>query len=250
MFIQGCKNIQFLCSLLACALLLVCAALIVLKALHIEPSEASCDKLTYPWSPALDIIKYHWETFENHQFSIKTSYFSFRPTQEIEDAWNELLPQHPISIPADRLQSLGQLDSADDPAWVRDPGDASAILALPEYAVQLGCLNFLRQLGYRSDDNFTHLPSFQGENSLVWDRAYQCIERLRHAIMCWGDVGAVTLYYNGETTSETELFRDVSFDFGTLHYCRNFDSINQWTKENGVGAATMNNLWWGGSYGI
>ncbi|KAI2994338.1 transcriptional regulator family: Fungal Specific TF [Aspergillus niger] len=160
------------------------------------------------------------------------------------------LAEHPISIPADRLQSLGQLDSADDPAWVRDPGDASAILALPEYAVQLGCLNFLRQLGYRSDDNFTHLPSFQGENSLVWDRAYQCIERLRHAIMCWGDVGAVTLYYNGETTSETELFRDVSFDFGTLHYCRNFDSINQWTKENGVGAATMNNLWWGGSYGI
>lgn len=119
--------------------------------------------------------------------------------------------EHPITIPSSRVESLGHGNSADDPDWIRDPHDTSNLLALPEYAVQLGCLNFLRQVGYRSDRDFTYLKSFQGDDSLVWARAYQCIERLRHAIMnfdwiglllelaywylwkCWGDVGAVTL---------------------------------------------------------
>jgi len=70
-----------------------------------------------------------------------------------------------------------------DSAWIRDPHNNNNILALPEYSVQLGCLNFLRQLGHRADRNFTHLAAFQGSDSLVWERAYQCIERLRQAVM-------------------------------------------------------------------
>ncbi|CDM35653.1 Protein of unknown function DUF3328 [Penicillium roqueforti FM164] len=130
-----------------------------------------------------DRFKEKARTFENHQFAIKTSYFGFEATDQLEDIWNELLPEHPITIPSSRVESLGHGNSADDPDWIRDPHDTSNLLALPEYAVQLGCLNFLRQVGYRSDRDFTYLKSFQGDDSLVWARAYQCIERLRHAIM-------------------------------------------------------------------
>ena len=71
----------------------------------------------------------------------------------------------------------------EDPSWVRDPENPDAILALPEYAVQLGCLNFLRQVGYRAERDFTYLKRFRGGEDLMWERAYQCLERLRHAFM-------------------------------------------------------------------
>jgi hypothetical protein len=72
--------------------ILLCAAAIVVAAFRVYPSDASCDRHRYPWSPALDMVEYRWETFENHQFSISTPYFGFTPTDQIENAWNELLP--------------------------------------------------------------------------------------------------------------------------------------------------------------
>jgi hypothetical protein len=90
--------------------------------------------------------------------------------------------EHPIAIPSSRLGDLGRAGSEDDPSWVRDPQNPDAILALPEYAVQLACLNFLRQVGYRAERDFTYLKRFSGGEDLVWERAYQCLERLRHAI--------------------------------------------------------------------
>ncbi|KAL2129311.1 hypothetical protein VTI74DRAFT_7957 [Chaetomium olivicolor] len=197
---------------------------------------------------ALEMVEYHWETFQNHQFSISTPYFGFTPSDQIENAWNGLLPKHPIAIPSSRLGDLGRAGSEDDPSWVRDPKNPDAILALPEYAVQLACLNFLRQVGYRAERDFTYLKRFSGGEDLVWERAYQCLERLRHAIMCWGDVSAIPLFYDdhGRPTQEGTDRNDVSFDFGSLEYCRNFDALNEWTQKNGVQDVLMDDFWWGG----
>ena len=59
----------------------------------------------------------------------------------------------------------------------------------------------------------------------------------------WGDTGAITLFYDGKGTSYERLWliRGASFDFETLHKCRKFDTINDWTKENGVKGVTMDN---------
>jgi hypothetical protein len=65
----------------------------------------------------------------------------------------------------------------EDAEWVRGPVDPASILALPEVFVQLGCVNFLRQLSYSNERDFSHLPSFQGGISKVWERAHQCLER-------------------------------------------------------------------------
>ncbi|KAK3688792.1 hypothetical protein B0T22DRAFT_407429 [Podospora appendiculata] len=235
-------RVRYLCSIF---LLVTAAAIFAAAASQAQLTDTKCDRHTYPWSPALDIIHYHWETFENHQFSIKTPYFGFKPTDDVEDAWNKLLPTHPIGIPSSRLGDLGQTD--DPTTWARDPNNSDAILALPEYAVQLGCLNFLRQLGYRSERDFNALKAFQGGDALVWERAYQCLERLRQAIMCWSDVGAIALYYDDHEVAVPKGLpdreRDVSFDFGTLHKCRNFDDLNAWTKDNGVQGVPMESLW-------
>lgn len=83
-------KVEFLLSLTA--LFLLCAIFITIQAFRIEPSDARCDRFTYSWSPALEAVRYHWETFENHQFSFKTPYFGFEPTDQIEEKWNELLP--------------------------------------------------------------------------------------------------------------------------------------------------------------
>jgi hypothetical protein len=99
------KKAGFLLHSVVPVVLLLCTAVIIFGSFRIEPSDARCDRLIYPWSPALNIIRYHWETFENHQFSIKTPYFGFEPTDQLEDVWNELLPstQHELFCIPSRL---------------------------------------------------------------------------------------------------------------------------------------------------
>jgi len=75
--------------------LFLCSCTFFITAFFIEPTDRQCDLHTYPWSPAVDSIRYHWETFENVQFSMTTPYFGFVPTEDIEQAWDELLPRMP-----------------------------------------------------------------------------------------------------------------------------------------------------------
>lgn len=99
------------------AAVFICTVLITIRAIQVEPSDARCDQHTYPWSPALEAVSYHWETFENHQFSIKTPYFGFEPTEEHEELWNELLPstscQLQMSALAARREALQALGPSD-----------------------------------------------------------------------------------------------------------------------------------------
>ncbi len=83
------KPLGFMLSIL----LFLCSFTVFLCAFSLEPTDRKCDLHTYPWSPAVDSIKYHWETFENVQFAIKTPYFGFVPTDKIEQAWDEMLPR-------------------------------------------------------------------------------------------------------------------------------------------------------------
>jgi len=60
----------------------------------------------------MGIIRYHWETFEFEESEFTTSepsqYYGFKPTDEIENAWNELLPgRYHITFVNTRHGSLG-----------------------------------------------------------------------------------------------------------------------------------------------
>ena len=71
--------------------LLTSVLVFILAPCH-EPSDIQCVRHRFSWSPAIDSIKYHHETFDNIDFFTETPYFGLVPTQEIEDAWNEILP--------------------------------------------------------------------------------------------------------------------------------------------------------------
>ena len=148
-----------------------------------------------------------------------------------------MVTEHPISIPSSRLKELNQTTPLESPLWIKHPGDDDSVLALPEVFVQLGCLNFLRQWEYKYDHDYTYLPVFQGKAELVNERAHQCLERLRHSITCWGDTSMILEHIEEPWTK---------IDFGTLHYCRDFNKIRRWTAENAVTELTLSNLWWGG----
>jgi hypothetical protein len=72
--------------------LILASVFISIRALKLEPTDAQCVQDSFSWSPASDQIAYHWEAFANIDFFTKTPYFGLVPTEEIEDAWNDLLP--------------------------------------------------------------------------------------------------------------------------------------------------------------
>ncbi|TVY64238.1 hypothetical protein LSUE1_G008771 [Lachnellula suecica] len=174
---------QFYLSWLASCFLLLSSIFLLVLAFYISPTDAQCIRHNFVWSPALDQIKYHWETFPDYNLFNESKYFALSPTTEIERLWEEVQLSHPISIPSDKLELLNQSYHADDEDWIRDPEDSNAILAIPEYAAQLGCLNFLRQWTFSPYRDYTYLASHQGGNETLWKRSHQCLERLRQAFM-------------------------------------------------------------------
>ena len=87
------------------------------------------------------------------------------------------------------------------------------------------------------------LPSFQGSETLVYQRVEQCLDRLRVAFRCWSDIVPILQ----EIVDDGPHTHVVKYDFGTLHRCRNFDMIRNWTIDNGVKKVHLNDGWWGGA---
>jgi hypothetical protein len=55
-----------------------------------------------------------------------------------------------------------------------------------------------------------------------------CIETLRIAIMCYGDVSPVLVMEDAKSPIAMKA------DFNSYHKCRNFDSLRTWLDENWV----------------
>jgi hypothetical protein len=226
--------------------LLTLSATIILLSFQIEPTDIQCVRHNFVWSPAESAIAYHWETFSDNDFFTKTPFFGLMPTQDLEDAWAEVLPEHPIAIPTSKLPELGHSDP-DDPEWIRHPSEPDLILGIPEYAAQLGCLNYIRQWSYSAQRDFSYLASFQGDDRAAqWERTHRCLERLRQAVMCWADTGVLIKYWPNAEQAARRPGEMQHYDMGTYHHCRDFERIRDWTEENGVREVKMQNLWWSG----
>jgi hypothetical protein len=55
--------------------------LILVLAISLEPIDARYVRQSFSWSPALDAIKYRYETFANIDFFTESPYFGLVPTQ-------------------------------------------------------------------------------------------------------------------------------------------------------------------------
>ncbi|KAH8199894.1 hypothetical protein TruAng_005950 [Truncatella angustata] len=210
--------------------------------LRLIPSENLCASHGKPWTPVTKGLEFTWQMFPALRFTTPSEFFG-EPIEEADASWHEFLPESPIAIPKTRLHDLDIETNRD---FVHLPRDKKSVLALPEVFVQLGCINLLRQnLNRRLKDNSTYTknPAFQGSEEDILHRADLCIERLRDAFMCWGDVSSVLQTLTVETANETPR---SEIDFGTNHKCRDFDAIAAWTTEHAVKAVRMRDMWWGG----
>ncbi|KAL4899981.1 hypothetical protein BDW74DRAFT_183117 [Aspergillus multicolor] len=247
-----CGNIQFHLSLGASAALLLASSALLLDAITFSPNDAQCDAQMSPWTPARAAIKYDWTMFPPIHFLAHSLYFD-SPLPEREAAWRELLPPHPIAIPASHLPNLNlttdtglEPESASEYEFISSPNTPTSLLALPEVFVQLHCLNLLRLHGQRDEiPNGTYdLPSFQGTEEQVSQRVEQCLDRLRTTFLCWSDIAPILMYFED---GDREARRAKKYDFGTRHRCRDFGALRDWTRENGVEGVVMGDAWWGGS---
>lgn len=94
--------------------------------------------------------------------------------------------------------------------------------------VQLHCLHFLWKYSHRYEYNYTNIAASASEQ--LRRRADQCVERLRQAIMCWGDPGVYI---------KRRINRSVGVDLDTYHRCRNLEAIRDWTRAHGVDTVHM-----------
>ncbi|KAI7776126.1 hypothetical protein LA080_005801 [Diaporthe eres] len=72
------------------------------------------------------------------------------------------------------------------------------------------------------------LPAFQGTEGEIMSRLDGCVQRLRNVLMCEGDATPYLIMLTPEKKEKE------SPDFNTLHYCKNFDGVLNWARENEV----------------
>ncbi|PWY79742.1 hypothetical protein BO70DRAFT_407337 [Aspergillus heteromorphus CBS 117.55] len=226
------RNLDYTLSFIACVL-----SIYILKQ-SIRPilDGSWCNSIFYSWSPAENILSYEWTTFNNTPFFTEDAFFKLDLTADLEQAWADFLPRHPIAIPISRLKDLKHSDNLR--LAQPFPTNNDQVIALPEVFVQLHCLHFLWQYSHRQEYNYTNLLGSSEEQ--LKRRTDQCVERLRQAIMCWADPGVYTKLrvHGGGGSSQ------LGVDLDTIHRCRNFEDIRQWTIENGVSTIRMLDGWW------
>jgi hypothetical protein len=116
------------------------------------------------------------------------------------------------------------------------------VLAVPEVFIQLNCLNFLRRYSQKENHNYSYLKAFNVSTEAVKANVNLCLDRLRHDFMCWADTGLN--FYSTQWDQAAGKVVRKGMDFGTLHYCRNFDVITSWTSDNGVRDVLMDEDKW------
>jgi hypothetical protein len=142
-------------------------------------------------------------------------------SQDVKFTINNL-PETPILLSTENMKSL----NVDIDDILRD--DSGGVIAHLEVFRNLACLNLLRQHTYRKEYNYSHLFAFSGSEGEIMARVDSCVQRLRQVLMCAGDATPYLIMLTPEKKQKE------SPDFNTLHYCRNFDAILDWTRENGV----------------
>ena len=95
----------------------------------------------------------------------------------------------------------------------------------PQLTVPIDLQNVIRMYTWWQVDKYPGIPDGLSDNPLK-NRMHvdHCIESLRIALQCWGDVTPLLIRLGGPIG-----FRA---DFNTHHRCRNFDKLEDWIDNN------------------
>ncbi|KAH8807266.1 hypothetical protein F5884DRAFT_880149 [Xylogone sp. PMI_703] len=161
---------------------------------------------------AAEAIRYEWVNFGDYWYP--TSVYR-HASPERDPAWERLMSHDVISISESELSTLHQSSEIE---WKQfTDGERAAILGVFH---QMNCLNLLRR--------YAHLELEDNDRTLLREDTDQCIELLRHHLMCTGDVTPFL-----ELSVDT--FAGSKPDLRTMHKCRNYDELKDWVKQKSRG---------------
>ncbi|KAI9704085.1 MAG: hypothetical protein M1836_006946 [Candelina mexicana] len=172
--------------------------------------EATCIRKLSSYSPALDAVHYKDTILDARVFGSKSKYKG-APSAALDEAWDDISLVEGFILPASDLPKVRKGEDA-----VAAEGGYFAVL---EVYHQLHCLNMLRKATY---PNHYPVPFSAHETRVHLDH---CIDYLRLALQCHGDVSVITHHWvNGTDVPKA--------DFSTQHKCRDFDGILAWSNAN------------------
>jgi len=174
-----------------------------------------------PPSPAIDVIDK-----EFHTFPLLSSYTE-EPSPEVDQMWNELV----------NLRTMFYLDG-EELATVNDcpetavRGPKGHYVAALAATHQIHCVDSLRKGLYFHYKYYQEKqdPLFAGKHHPPEGHLMHCVELLRNAVMCAGDVSVIT--YNWKKDQD---FPEANFGSVT-HACQKWDKIDEWRRARNITA--------------
>ncbi|KAK2779161.1 hypothetical protein CKAH01_11420 [Colletotrichum kahawae] len=173
-------------------------------------------------APAIDAVEYEWVTYQN-KFDQPSAYRG-QPTPELEQAWSDLIALELINVPVEKLPALNKSTAGPWRHPTREQG--GGVAGFIEVFHQLHCLNLVRQFTYRDSYNYSMEVPFGDTAAMLRLHVDHCIETIRLNLMCAGDVTPFLV------TLDPQNKLGESPDFETLHRCRKFDKLAEWSKSH------------------
>ncbi|KAG2063638.1 hypothetical protein BDR04DRAFT_1111304, partial [Suillus decipiens] len=147
------------------------------------------------------------------------------PSPEIDAAWARIARDvRPTRMSLEEIIKAGEVDS---PSKVKFPAKfGGGFMVAMEAPHQLHCLNLLRKSSWRDHYAPTDI-SFQDRPGVIRMHLDHCIEMIRQNIMCSADVTLLTWdWVEGH---------DIPYpNFNTLHQCRDYEKILDWSAKHAV----------------
>ncbi|KAB5550021.1 hypothetical protein GE09DRAFT_1223832 [Coniochaeta sp. 2T2.1] len=175
-------------------------------------SEFECAKKTSYYSPLL----------EDDSDAIEYDVYKGTPNKELDEAWEYVQHMNNSGVGGNVIDRIDKSRIA-----VKYPEAQGGQYEVGiEVFHHVHCLNLIRQYTYREYYNRPeNRPlGFTDSEEVIRAHIDHCIEMLRQALMCQGDVGIIT--YNWVKPW------GIYPDFSTNHKCRKFDKIVEWADRH------------------
>ncbi|KAI1802302.1 hypothetical protein F4811DRAFT_554920 [Daldinia bambusicola] len=193
-----------------------------------ECSEIQCAAKTSYYSPLLEedsgAIEYEVRRFKGALEH--TSIYKGAPNKELDAAWEALTHMNNSGVSGEVIDRIGKSRDA-----VKYPDSQGGQYDVGiEVFHHMHCLNIIRQYTYKEYYfRAENRPmSFTDSEPVIRAHLDHCIEMLREALLCHGDVGIIT--YNWVKPW------GIYPDFSTQHKCRKLDKIVAWADKNALPA--------------
>ncbi|OKL63126.1 hypothetical protein UA08_01258 [Talaromyces atroroseus] len=187
--------------------------------------QQKCFRETSSYTPLLGQVP---DTLQEFRFngSIRwPSPYRGPPSPDVDRAWEKISMFRPLNIPLTEKEFLN-VGKSPETAATNPPEYGGGFFLQPEFSHQLHCVNFLRKASHFKYDYYkNHDPDFQDKEETFKVHLDHCVEMLRQFVMCHADIGVVTAHWIEQRARPWP-------DFNTMHTCRDFEGIWQWTVDH------------------